>query len=166
MKRTFKEITRDLSAQKSANSMATIENEDEMMLALEDLYKELKDKEDGVYWLYKKSESEIKMYQEQADKILKHVGQMKRAQEKLKSFVIHSHTSAGELPSQSVFNPIKIRESAGSVDVIDEEQIPEEYFVTVETKKLNKKELLKKLKEGNDVRGVRLKVKSFVNGLK
>ena len=91
---------------------------------------------------------------------------MKRAQERIKSLVRGTFTEVNLLPKYSVFNPIKVSQSAGAVDVIEESDIPEEYFIEVITKKLDKKRILKELKEGNRIPGVRLMSNSYVRGLK
>ena len=84
----------------------------------------------------------------------------------MKAYVVSSHQLTGSLPKHSALNPIKIRESAGSVDVINEEIIPETYWVTVITKKLDKKNILADLKAGKEIKGVRLVKKDFITGLK
>ena len=84
----------------------------------------------------------------------------------MKAYVVSSHQLTGSLPSHSALNLIKIRESAGAVDVIDEEIIPETYWVTVVTKKLDRKRILSDLKAGQEIKGVRLVKKDFITGLK
>ena len=64
------------------------------------------------------------------------------------------------------YNPIKVSESAGAVDVIEESEVPDEYFIEVITKKLDKKRILQELKEGTRIPGVRLVTNSYVRGLK
>ena len=91
---------------------------------------------------------------------------MKRAQERLKMLVTGTYAEVGQLPRHSTFNPIKVSESAGAVDVIEESDIPDEYFIEVITKKLDKKRILKELKDGERIPGVRLVTSSYVRGLK
>ena len=64
------------------------------------------------------------------------------------------------------FNPLKVSKSAGAVDVINEDLIPEEYYIEVITTKLDKKRILGDLKEGASIPGVRLIQKEYVRGLK
>jgi hypothetical protein len=84
----------------------------------------------------------------------------------MKAYVVSSHQLTGSLPNHSALNPIKIRESAGAVDIINEEIIPDTYWVTVVTKKLDKKSILADLKAGKEIKGVRLAKKDFITGLK
>ena len=80
--------------------------------------------------------------------------------------VIGTYAEVSQLPSHSVFNPIKVSQSAGAVDVIEENDIPNEYFIEVITKKLDKKRILQELKDGASIPGVRLVNNSYVRGLK
>ena len=91
---------------------------------------------------------------------------MKKAQERIKSLVMGTFSEVKQLPKYSVFNPIKVSQSAGAVDIIEEADIPDEYFVEVITKKLDKKRILKELKDGVRIPGVRLINNSYVRGLK
>ena len=163
MNRSLIEITRDLVL---ARNDYEIFNEEDLMARVDELYTELHQKEDGIYWLYKESEKEITLFEEQIKKLKAHTTVMKRAQERIKSLVMGTYNEVQQLPSHSVFNPIKISKSAGAVDIISEEDIPNEYFVEVITKKLDKKRILQELKDGARIPGVRLVNNSYVRGLK
>ena len=163
MNRSLIEITRDLVL---ARNDYEIFNEEDLMARVDELYTELHQKEDGIYWLYKESEKEISLFEEQIKKLKTHTSVMKRAQERIKMLVIGAHNEVGLLPKYSDFNPIKISKSAGAVDVIAEEDIPDEYYIEVITKKLDKKRILQELKEGTRIPGVRLVNNSYVRGLK
>jgi hypothetical protein len=160
------EIATDIAREQWKTQIMSGEDEVTILEALDDLYKELIHKEDGVFWLYKRTEKEIEMFEEQVKKLKAHVATMKRGQERIKGLVIDTHSAVGTLPKHSVFNPIKIRNSPGSVDVIDESSISREYFITVETQRLDKKRMLEELRAGVDIRGARLKIKKNVSGLK
>ena len=84
----------------------------------------------------------------------------------MKMHVLGQFQISGTLPKHSALNPIKIRESGGAVDVIDETIIPDAYWTTVVTKKLDKKGILIDLKAGKEIKGVRLVKKDFITGLK
>ena len=163
MSKSLVEITRDLVL---ARNEYEIFNEEDLMARVDELYTELHKKEDGIYWLYKESEKEISLFEEQIKKMKNHTAMMKRAQERLKMLVISSSNELGLLPKHSDFNPIKISKSAGAVDVISEEDIPDEYYIEVITKKLDKKRILAELKDGARIPGVRLVNNSYVRGLK
>ena len=163
MNRSLIEITRDLVL---ARNDYEIFNEEDLMARVDELYTELHQKEDGIYWLYKESEKEITLFEEQIKKLKAHTSVMKRAQERLKELIRGTFAEVEQLPKYSVFNPIKVSQSAGAVDVIEESDIPDEYFVEVITKKLDKKRILQELKDGARIPGVRLATNSYVRGLK
>ena len=163
MNRSLVEITRDLVL---ARNDYEIFNEEQLMERVDELFTELHQKEDGIFWLYKESEKEISLFEEQIKKLKNHTTLMKKAQERLKSLVRNTYEEVNKLPKHSVFNPIKVSQSAGAVDVIEETEIPDEYFVEVITKKLDKKRILQELKEGTRIPGVRLVTNTYVRGLK
>ena len=162
-KRTFLDITRDLVL---AQSDYEIYNEEDLMARVNELYDELRDKEDGVYWMYQESEKHIDMFENQIKKMQDHVKLMKRAQERIKGLVIGSYEEVQQLPAHSAFNPLKISQSAGAVDIIDESTIPPEYFIEKTELKLDKKRILDELKKGDNIPGVRIVRKNYVRGLK
>ena len=163
MNRSLIDITRDLVLAKNDYE---IFDEEDLMARVDELFTELHKKEDGIYWMYKESEKEITLFEEQIKKLKAHTTVMKRAQERIKSLVMGTYDEVKQLPKHSVFNPIKVSQSAGAVDVIKEEDIPDEYFVEVITKKLDKKRILQELKDGTRIPGVRLVSNSYVRGLK
>ena len=163
MSRSLVEITRDLVL---ARNEYEIFDDEDLMARVDELYTELHQKEDGIFWLYKESEKEITLFEEQIKKLKHHTNVMKRAQERLKMLVRGTYAEVGQLPKHSTFNPIKVSESAGAVDVIEETDIPNEYFIEVITKKLDKKRILQELKQGARIPGVRLVTNTYVRGLK
>ena len=116
--------------------------------------------------MYKETEKEIEMFEEQIKKLKTHTSVMKRAQERIKMLVVGTYAEVEQLPKHSVFNPIKVSTSSGAVDVIDEEAIPTEYWIEVITKRLDKKRILQELKNGTAIPGVRLANNAFVRGLR
>ena len=163
MSRSLVDITRDLVLAKNDYE---IFNEEELMERVDELFTEMHQKEDGIFWMYKEAEKEIEMFEEQIKKLKTHTAVMKRAQERIKMLVVGTYAEVERLPKHSVFNPIKVSQSAGAVDVIEENDIPNEYFIEVITKKLDKKRILKELKDGARIPGVRLVNNSYVRGLK
>ena len=163
MSRSLVEITRDLVLAKNDYE---IFNEEQLMERVDELFTELHQKEDGIFWLYKESEKEISLFEEQIKKLKNHTAIMKRAQERIKTLVRSTYAEVDQLPKHSVFNPIKVSQSSGAVDILNENDIPDEYFVEVITKKLDKKRILKELKDGQRIPGVRLVTNSYVRELK
>jgi len=163
MTRALTEITRDLL---STHIDFDIFNSDELREKIDELRDERKTKEDGIYFFYKDFDQEIELFNQQMAKAKTYVKWLKSEQERLKAYVVGQFQVTGELPSHSALNPIKVRESAGAVDVIDESKIPQEYWIKVQTTKLDKKRILEDLKQGIEVKGTRLARKDFITGLK
>jgi len=162
MKRKMSEITTDIMSMQ----MGLTFNEDNYDIQLEELFAELYDKEDGIYWLYKDNDKKIELVKEHMDKCKKIMNMIKNGQESIKSMVMTRHESVGTLPKNSVFNPVSIRNSNGAVDAYDEDKVPDEYYITIQTKRLDKKRMVEEMKAGTKIPGARLVKKSFVNGLK
>ena len=76
------------------------------------------------------------------------------------------YANTGELPKHSALNPIKVSESSGSVEIINEKLISGEYYKEKITTVLDKKKILADLKAGKEVLGARLKKKQYVRGIK
>ena len=163
MNKSLVEITRELVLAKNDYE---IFNEEELMERVDELFTEMHQKEDGIFWMYKEAEKEIEMFEEQIKKLKTHTSVMKRAQERIKMLVVGTYAEVKQLPKHSVFNPIKVSTSSGAVDIIDETTIPREYWIEVITKRLDKKRILQELKDGNTIPGVRLANSTYVRGLK
>ena len=162
MKRKMSEITTDIMSMQ----IGLTYNEDNYDIQLEELFAELYDKEDGIYWLYKDNDKKIELVKEHMDKCKRIMNMIKNGQESIKGMVMTRHESVGTLPKNSVFNPVSIRNSNGAVDAYDEEKVPDEYYITIQTKRLDKKRMVEEMKAGTKIPGARLVKKSFVNGLK
>ena len=162
MKRKMSEITTDIMSMQ----MGLTYNEDNYDIQLEELFAELYDKEDGIYWLYKDNDKKIELVKEHMDKCKRIMNMIKNGQESIKGMVMTRHESVGTLPKNSVFNPVSIRNSNGAVDAYDEDKVPDEYYITIQTKRLDKKRMVEEMKAGTKIPGARLVKKSFVNGLK
>lgn len=161
--RSLIDITKDLVL---ARNDYEVFQEEDLMKKVDEHLTELYQKEDGTYFFYKQIGSQIEIGMSQLDKIKKYVNVMKNMQERIKQNIIGAFSAANQLPAHSEFNPIKISRSAGAVDVMNEDHIPDEYFVEVITKKLDKKRILEELKQGKSIPGVRLVRKDYVRGIK
>ena len=124
MSKSLVEITRDLLIAK--NEYEIFESDD-LKERIDQLRDEQYKKEDGIYFFYKDFDKEIELFSEQIKKAQRYVKFLKNEQERMKMHVLSSHQLTGSLPHHSALNPIKIRESAGAVDIIDEEIIPETF---------------------------------------
>tara|TARA_R100000664_G_C2756496_1_gene144388 strand:+ start:1390 stop:1881 length:492 start_codon:yes stop_codon:yes gene_type:complete len=163
MSKSLVDITRELLIAKTEYEI--FESED-LIQRIDQLRDEQAKKEDGLFFFYKDIDKEEDLFAEQIQKAQRYVKFLKMQKERIKAYVVSSHEMTGTLPKHSVLNPIKVRESAGAVDVIDESKIPDKYWVEVVTKKLDKKAILSDLKKGEVIQGVSLSKKNFVTGLK
>ena len=135
-------------------------------MQVHELFNELYQKEDGIYWFYRDNEKKMEMVDEHIAKCKNIKKILNNTNERMKQLVIESHQDLQSMPKHSVFNPLKIRKSSGAVEVLDEQDIPSEYWIKVETQRLDKKRILEDLKEGKKIPGVRLLRKDFVGGFR
>ena len=161
MKRSLFEITSDIA---TVNTDLFADDEEiEQKLAV--LFNELGTKEDGIYWWFKKTQQDIDLADEYISKIQAEKRKRQNAQKTVKNMMIEANASVGRLPKYSEFNPLKIMESA-SVNIIDENKIPEQYWIEVITKKLDKKRMLAEMKRGTKIPGADIAKNPYVKGLK
>ena len=160
-KRTVFDITTDIA---SVNT-DLFADEEETERKLEILFNELGQKEDGVWLWYKRTQQDIDLADEYIAKIQKQKKIRQNAQKAVKNMMIEAHVSVGKLPEHSEFNPLKIMESA-SVNIIDENKIPDTYWIEIRTKKLDKKRMLAEMKRGTKIPGADIARNSYVKGLK
>jgi hypothetical protein len=163
MSKSLVNITRDLLI---AKQDAEIFDDEQALKRVDEICAERYRKANGMQYLYGEIDGEIGLFTKQLNKLKSYIKFLKNSQERLKTYVISQYNETGELPSHDVFNPIKIRQSSGAVDIIEEVNIPMEYFIEVKTYKLDKKRLLADLKEGKDIPGARLVKKDYVKGIK
>ena len=160
-KRSLFEITSDIA---TVNTDLFADDEEiEQKLAV--LFNELGTKEDGIYWWFKKTQQDIDLADEYITKIQTEKKKRQNAIKGMKSMVIDANLTAGKLPKHSEFNPIKVMESA-SVNIIDENKIPDTYWIEVRTKKLDKKRMLAEMKRGTKIPGADIAKNPYVKGLK
>tara|TARA_R110002167_G_scaffold229940_3_gene435161 strand:+ start:78 stop:581 length:504 start_codon:yes stop_codon:yes gene_type:complete len=160
-KRSFFDITDDIVSAKQD----IFANEEDTEEKLSILFNELGRKEDGVYWFVKKIQQDIDLADEYIAKIQTEKKRRQGAIKSMKNMVIDASLSVGKLPEHSEFNPLKVMESA-SVEIIDENKIPEQYWIEVITKKLDKKRMLAEMKRGTKIPGADIARNPYVKGLK
>ena len=160
-KRSLFEITSDIA---TVNTDLFADDE-EIEQKLTVLFNELGKKEDGIYWWFKKTQQDIDLADEYISKIQAEKRKRQNAQKTVKNMMIEANATVGRLPKYSEFNPLKIMESA-SVDIIDENKIPDTYWIEVRTKKLDKKRMLAEMKRGTKIPGADIAKNPYVKGLK
>ena len=160
-KRSLFDITSEIA---TVNTDLFADDEEiEQKLAV--LFNELGKKEDGIYWWFKKTQQDIDLADEYISKIQAEKKKRQNAQKTVKNMMIEANATVGRLPQHSEFNPLKIMESA-SVNIIDENKIPEQYWIEVITKKLDKKRMLAEMKRGTKIPGAQVATNPYIKGLK
>ena len=160
-KRSHFDITSDIA---TVNTDLFADDE-EIEQKLTVLFNELGKKEDGIWWWYKTTQKDIDLADEYISKIQAEKRKRQNAQKTVKNMMIEANNSVGKLPKYSEFNPLKIMKSA-SVEIIDENKIPEQYWIEVITKKLDKKRMLAEMKRGTKIPGADIAKNPYVKGLK
>ena len=160
-KRSLFEITSDIA---TVNTDLFADDE-EIEQKLTVLFNELGKKEDGIYWWFKKTQQDIDLADEYISKIQTEKRKRQNAQKTVKNMMIEANATVGKLPEHSEFNPLKIMEST-SVNIIDENKIPDHYWIEVLTKKLDKKRMLAEMKRGTKIPGADIARNPYVKGLK
>ncbi len=160
-KRSFFDITDEIISVKQD----LFASDEEIEERLESLFLELGKKEDGVYLFVKKIQQDIDLADEYIAKIQAEKKKRQNAIKSMKGLVINANISVGKLPEHSEFNPLRVLEST-SVDIKDESKIPDQYWIEIITKRLDKKRILNDLKKGTKVPGTDIKKTPYVKGLK
>ena len=160
-KRSLFDITSEIATVNT--DLFADEEEIEQKLAV--LFNELGTKEDGIYWWFKKTQQDIDLADEYISKIQAEKRKRQNAQKTIKNMMIEANATVDRLPKYSEFNPLKIMKST-SVNIIDENKIPEQYWIEVLTKKLDKKRMLAEMKRGTKLPGADIVKNPYVKGLK
>ena len=160
-KRSLFDITSEIATVNT--DLFADEEEIEQKLAV--LFNELGTKEDGIYWWFKKTQQDIDLADEYISKIQAEKRKRQNAQKTIKNMMIEANATVDRLPKYSEFNPLKIMKST-SVNIIDENKIPEQYWIEVITKKLDKKRMLAEMKRGTKIPGADIAKNPYVKGLK
>lgn len=139
---------------------ALLEAEDEelkeiLKSSLETVEGELEAKLEGMVKLMKNFEAEAEMFKAEEKRLqAKKQAAQKRA-DSIKEYMDFTLKSLGIKKAQAGLWKLTIQKNPPSLDIHDESKIPEEYFVT--KRELDKRELLKALKNGSTFAGVELK---------
>ena len=160
-KRSLFEITSDIA---TVNTDLFADDE-EIEQKLKVLFNELSQKEDHIYWLIKGIQRDVDLADDYIEKIQYEKKKRQNSIKSIKNMIIEAKASIGKMPKHSEFNPIKIMKSA-SVEIIDENKIPKQYWIEVITKKLDKKRMLAEMKRGTKIPGADIAKNPYVKGLK
>ncbi|MFQ3801016.1 siphovirus Gp157 family protein [Staphylococcus equorum] len=116
----------------------------------------LEDKADGYVSVTKSLESDNKAIDEEIKRLQQRKTTNKNGIDRLKESLKASMKSTGKTKFKTALNSYNIQNNPPSLNVIEEKHIPSDFWLS-QAPKLDKKALLKHIKENNDVDGVEIK---------
>ncbi|MCM3071699.1 hypothetical protein AST01_04345 [Staphylococcus equorum] len=134
------------------------EQGDEQLLndTLESINDALEDKADGYVSVVKSLESDNKAIDEEIKRLQQRKSTNKNGIDRLKESLKESMKSTGKTKFKTALNSYNIQNNPPSLNVIEEKHIPSDFWLS-QAPKLDKKALLKHIKENDDVDGVEIK---------
>lgn len=135
-----------------------VEQGDEQLLndTLESINDALEDKADGYVSVVKSLESDNKAIDEEIKRLQQRKTTNKNGIGRLKESLKVSMEATGKTKLKTVLNSYNIQNNPPSLNVIEEKHIPSDFWLS-QAPKLDKKALLKHIKENDDVDGVEIK---------
>lgn len=135
-----------------------VEQGDEQILndTLESINDALEDKADGYVSVVKSLESDNKAIDEEIKRLQQRKTTNKNGIDRLKESLKASMESTGKTKFKTALNSYNIQNNPPSLNVIEEKHIPSDFWLS-QAPKLDKKALLKHIKENDDVDGVEIK---------
>lgn len=116
----------------------------------------LEDKADGYVSVVKSLESDNKAIDEEIKRLQQRKSTNKNGIDRLKESLKESMKSTGKTKFKTALNSYNIQNNPPSLNVIEEKHIPSDFWLS-QAPKLDKKALLKHIKENDDVDGVEIK---------
>uniref|UniRef100_UPI0030F45EEF siphovirus Gp157 family protein n=1 Tax=Staphylococcus aureus TaxID=1280 RepID=UPI0030F45EEF len=134
------------------------EQGDEQLLndTLDSINEALEDKADGYVSVIKSLESDNKAIDDEIKRLQQRKTTNKNGIDRLKESLKVSMESIGKTKFKTALNSYNIQNNPPSLNVIEEKHIPSDFWLS-QAPKLDKKSLLKHIKENNDVDGVEIK---------
>ncbi|OIS57396.1 siphovirus Gp157 family protein [Staphylococcus equorum] len=134
------------------------EQGDEQLLkdTLESINDALEDKADGYVSVVKSLESDNKAIDDEIKRLQQRKTTNKNGIDRLKESLKASMEATGKTKFKTALNSYNIQNNPPSLNVIEEKNIPSDFWLS-QAPKLDKKALLKHIKENNDVDGVEIK---------
>ncbi|MEX6341473.1 siphovirus Gp157 family protein [Staphylococcus arlettae] len=134
------------------------EQGDEQLLndTLDSINDALEDKADGYVSVIKSLESDNKAIDDEIKRLQQRKTTNKNGIDRLKESLKASMESTGKTKFKTALNSYNIQNNPPSLNVIEEKRIPSDFWLS-QAPKLDKKSLLKHIKENNDVDGVEIK---------
>ncbi|GEP80776.1 siphovirus Gp157 family protein [Staphylococcus carnosus] len=116
----------------------------------------LEDKADGYVSVIKSLESDNKAIDEEIKRLQQRKTTNKNGIDRLKESLKEAMESTGKTKFKTALNSYNIQNNPPSLHVTDEKHIPKDFWLS-QAPKIDKKALLKHLKEENEVPGVEIK---------
>ncbi|EJD8516379.1 TPA: siphovirus Gp157 family protein [Staphylococcus pseudintermedius] len=134
------------------------EQGDETVLieTLQSINDALEEKADGYVAVIKTLEADNVAIDEEIKRLRQRKTSNQNGISRLKESLQFSMESTGKEKFKTALNSYSIANNPPSIDVVEESLIPTEYWVS-QAPKLNKKDLLKDIKNGADIKGVEVK---------
>ena len=130
--------------------------EGEIFLKLDEIELPFKDKLEDCVRMLKNYEADAEIYKREAEFF---ANKRKVAENKVKQIKNWIKFNLGQLPKQEIKLDkwkLSLANTGGSVEIMQEDAIPEDYFIT--SKALDKKKLLEDMKQGVEVTGASIKI--------
>ncbi|WP_334409083.1 siphovirus Gp157 family protein, partial [Escherichia coli] len=134
------------------------EQGDETVLieTLQSINDALEEKADGYVAVIKTLEADNVAIDEEIKRLRQRKTSNQNGISRLKESLQFSMESTGKEKFKTALNSYSIANNPPSLDVVEESLIPKEYWLS-QAPKLNKKDLLKDIKNGADIKGVEVK---------
>ncbi|MCC0830992.1 siphovirus Gp157 family protein [Staphylococcus capitis] len=135
-----------------------VEQEDEQILkdTLDSINDALEDKADGYVAVIKSLETDNNAIDEEIKRLKQRKTSNENGIKRLKETLQQVMEETGKEKFKTALNSYSIANNPPSLEVKDKNVVPKEFF-TEQEPKLNKKELLKAVKEGLEIKGIELK---------
>ena len=134
------------------------EQEDEQILkdTLASINDAIEDKADGYVAVIKTLEGDNKVIDEEIKRLRQRKTSNQNGVKRLKESLQEVMEQTGKEKFKTALNSYSIANNPPSLDITDESLIPKQYYIEQQPK-LDKKELLKVVKDGLEIKGVELK---------
>ena len=136
--------------------MAEEMDTDAIVDTLEALQEAIEDKAENIAKLIRNLEADVKVIRDEEKRLAERRQVIENKVERLKSYLQEQLEIAGIDKVKRPTITVAIQKNPPSVDIIDETLIPADFFVS-QPAKLDKKAILERLKNGEEVPGVTLK---------
>jgi len=129
---------------------------DDIADTLEAMEMDFEEKTESTIVLIKQMQAESEMFKAESDKLKAESERLNRGSEKLKEYIRGEMVRLEKDKFKAGVHSLTIRKPTPKLSVINDNDIPRSWFNVDVVEKLDKKALLKALKDGEDVKGVEI----------